>query len=99
SVQGRAKPGCVGPLGVSDHYAWKEKVRDDDDVLRYLDDAARLGLCVGLEFDLGVAPSLRPSTRDAVHYVIGALHQVDVAPGEWIRYDDAGAFLKGRVHT
>ena len=99
SLQGRAKTVSVRPHGVSDHYPWKEKMRDDDDVLRYLDDAARLGLRVGLEFDLGVAPSLRPSTRDALHYVIGAVHQVEVAPGEWIRYDDAGAFLKGRVHA
>ena len=97
SLADRAKSVSIRPHGVSDHYPWREKLRDEDDVLRYLDDAARLGLRVGLEFDLGVAPSLRPSTRDALHYVIGALHQVEIAPGEWIRYDDAGAFLKGRV--
>jgi histidinol phosphatase-like PHP family hydrolase len=97
SLADRAKTVSIRPHGISDHYPWKEKLRVDDDVLRYLDDAARLGLHVGLEFDLGVARSLRPSTREALHYVIGALHQVEIAPGEWIRYDDAGAFLKGRV--
>jgi len=74
-------------------------MRNDDDVLRYLDDASALGLRVGLEFDLGVAEPLRPTTREALHYVIGAMHQVQLAPGEWIRFDDAGAFLKGRVKT
>jgi len=97
SLADRAKSVSVRPHGVSDHYPWREKIRDDDDVRRYLDDAARLGLRVGLELDLGVAPALRPSTRDALHYLIGAIHQVEIAPGEWIRYDDAGAFLKGRV--
>ena len=62
-------------------------------MLRYVDDAAKLGLRVGLEYDLGVAPELRPSTRDALQYLIGALHQVEVK-GEWIRFDPAGAFLK-----
>src|SRR2546428_4540423 len=61
-----------------------------------MEDAARLGLRVGLEYDLGVAPDLRATTRDALHYMIGALHQLYV-DGEWIHYDDAGAFLKGRT--
>jgi histidinol phosphatase-like PHP family hydrolase len=97
SLADRAKTVSVRPHGVSDHYPWRDKMRGDDDVLRYLDDAARLGLRVGLELDLGVAPALRASTRDALHYLIGAIHQVEIAPGDWIRYDDAGAFLKGRV--
>lgn len=97
SLADRAKTVAVRPHGVSDHYPWKEKMRDDDDILRYIDDAARLGLRVGLEFDLGVAPALRDATRDSLHYLIGALHQIEIAPNEWIRYDDAGAFLKGRV--
>jgi histidinol phosphatase-like PHP family hydrolase len=71
----------------------------DDDVLRYLDDASSLGLRVGLEYDLGVAPELRASTREALHYVIGAVHQIELAPGEWISYDEAGAYLKGRLHS
>ncbi len=74
-------------------------MRTDDDVLRYLDDASRLGLRVGLEYDLGVAPPLRPTTRASLHYVIGAIHQVEIGPGEWIRYDDAGSSLKDRTHT
>jgi histidinol phosphatase-like PHP family hydrolase len=73
-------------------------MRDDDDVLRYLDDAARLGLRVGLEYDLGVAPPLRPTTRASLHYMIGALHQLDV-DGVHISFDDAGAFLKGKLAT
>ena len=71
-------------------------MKGDDDVLRYIDDAARLGLRVGLEYDLGVAPDLRATTREALHYLIGALHQIEV-DGEWIHFDDAGAFLKGRT--
>lgn len=95
----RAATVKVRPHGVSDHYPWRDKMKDDDDVLRYVDDAARLGLRVGLEYDLGVAPPLRPATRAALHYLIGALHQIELAPGEWIRYDDAGAYLKGRIAT
>ncbi len=71
-------------------------MRSDEDVLRYVEDASRLGLRVGLEYDLGVAPDLRATTRDGLHYLIGALHQIEV-DGEWIHYDDAGAFLKGRT--
>jgi histidinol phosphatase-like PHP family hydrolase len=70
-------------------------MRGDDDVLRYIDDASRLGLRVGLEYDLGVAPDLRATTREGLHYLIGALHQLMV-DGELIRYDPAGAFLKGQ---
>jgi histidinol phosphatase-like PHP family hydrolase len=98
SLADRAKSVRVRPHGVSDHFPWREKMKGDDDVLRYIDDAARLGLRVGLEYDLGVAPDLRTSTRDGLHYLIGALHQIEV-DGEWIHYDDAGAFLKGRTTT
>jgi histidinol phosphatase-like PHP family hydrolase len=99
SLARRAETVRVRPHGVSDHFPWRDKMRDDDDVLRYVDDAARLGLRVGIEYDLGVAPELRPTTREALHYLIGAMHQVELTPGEWIRYDEAGAYLKGRVHT
>jgi histidinol phosphatase-like PHP family hydrolase len=74
-------------------------MKRDDDVLRYVDEARRLGLRVGVEFDLGVAPELRDATRESLDYLIGSVHQIDVAPGEWISYDDAGAFLKGRITT
>jgi len=53
------------PHGISEHFP-SPKLQDDDDVLRYIDMAKRLGLGVGLEYDLGVAPPLRPSTRDAL---------------------------------
>ena len=96
SLAERAKTVAVRPHGVSDHYPWRDKMRNDDDVLRYIDDAARVGLRVGLEWDLGVAPPLRGTTRGALHYLIGALHQIEV-DGQWIRYDAAGAFLKGRI--
>lgn len=96
SLAERARSVAVRPHGVSDHYPWRERMRNDDDVLRYVDDASRLGLRVGLEYDLGVAPPLRATTREALHYVIGAIHQVQI-DGSWVRYDDAGAFLKGRA--
>jgi histidinol phosphatase-like PHP family hydrolase len=96
SLAERASTVSVRPHGVSDHFPWPGKMDDDDDVLRYVDDAARVGLRVGLEYDLGVAPPLRATTRDALHYVIGALHQVEV-DGVWISFDDAGAFLKGKL--
>jgi histidinol phosphatase-like PHP family hydrolase len=96
SLADRAKTVSIRPHGVSDHYPWRSKMKGDDDVLRYIDDASRLGLRVGLEYDLGVAPDLRATTRDGLHYLIGALHQIEV-DGEWIHYDDAGAFLKGRT--
>ncbi|MBI2983934.1 MAG: hypothetical protein HYY42_07160, partial [Chloroflexi bacterium] len=86
---------AVRPHGVSDHFPWRDKMRDDDDVLRYLDDAARLGLRVGIEYDLGVAPPLRASTRAALHYLIGAVHQV-VLDGVRVGFDEAGAFMKGQ---
>lgn len=94
SLEDRARSVAVRPHGVSDHFPYGERMRTDDDVLRYIDDGAKLGLRVGLEYDLGVAPPLRPSTRDALHYLIGALHQVEV-DGAWIRFDAAGAYLKG----
>ena len=85
------------PHGVSDHFPYPKGMTTDEDVLRYLDEASSLGLRVGLEYDLGVAPELRATTREALDYLIGSVHQVDVVPNEWISYDDAGAFLKGRV--
>ena len=97
SLADRAKSVTVRPHGISDHYPWRDKLKSEDDVLRYLDEAARLGLRVGIEYDLGVAPPLSRRTHDALHYVIGALHQVQLEDGTWIRFDDAGAFLKGRV--
>lgn len=94
SLEDRALSTLVRPHGVSDHFPWADKLRDDDDVLRYLDDAARLDLRVGLEYDLGVAPKLRATTREALHYVIGAVHQIRTA-GEWVGFDEAGRFMKG----
>lgn len=94
SLADRARTVALRPHGVSDHFPHGERMRTDDDVLRYLDEASRLGLRVGIEYDLGVAPPLRPSTREALHYVIGAIHQVHI---DGVRYgfDQAGAFLKG----
>ena len=96
SLEGRAKSVAVRPHGVSDHYPWRDKLRNEDDIKRYLDDASRLGLRVGIEYDLGVAAPLSAATRDTLHYVIGAVHQVMIE-GHWVRYDDAGAFVKGRT--
>lgn len=96
SLEDRAKTVAVRPHGVSDHYPWRDRMRTDDDVLRYLDDAARLGLRVGLEYDLGVAPPLLASTRRSLHYLIGAVHQLQI-DGVRIGYDVAGQFLKGRL--
>jgi histidinol phosphatase-like PHP family hydrolase len=96
SLEGRARSVAVRPHGVSDHYPWRDKMRDDDDILRYLDDAARLGLRVGLEYDLGVAPPLRAGTAEALHYVIGAVHQVEI-DGARIGFDEAGRFMKGNA--
>jgi histidinol phosphatase-like PHP family hydrolase len=98
SLAERASSVSVRPHGISDHFPWPGKMRDDDDVLRYLDDAARLGLRVGLEYDLGVAPPLRATTRASLHYMIGALHQLEV-DGVRIPFDEAGAFLKGKLAT
>lgn len=95
SLADRARSVTVRPHGVSDHFPWRDTLRDDDDVLRYVDEAARLGLRVGIEYDLGVAPPLRASTREALHYVIGAVHQVFV-DGVRVGFDEAGAFLKGQ---
>jgi histidinol phosphatase-like PHP family hydrolase len=94
SLEDRSVSVLIRPHGVSDHFPWRDKMRDDDDVLRYLDDAARLGMRVGLEYDLGVAPPLRQSTREALHYMIGAVHQIRLG-GEWVRFDEAGRFMKG----
>lgn len=83
------------PHGISEHFP-STHLRDDDDVLRYVERARRLGLRVALEYDLGIAPALRPSTRDALDYLVGGVHQVTVR-GREISYDDAGAYLKRRV--
>jgi histidinol phosphatase-like PHP family hydrolase len=96
SLEGRAQSVAIRPHGVSDHYPWRDKLRNEDDIKRYLEDATRLGLRVGIEYDLGVAPPLSAATREALHYVIGAVHQVTI-DGAWVRYDDAGAFVKGRT--
>jgi histidinol phosphatase-like PHP family hydrolase len=98
SLADRAKTVAVRPHGVSDHYPWRNKLRDEEDLKRYIDDASRLGLRVGVEYDLGVAPPLSRATHDALHYVIGAIHQVQI-DGQWVRYDDAGAYVKGRTRT
>ncbi|HEV8468498.1 MAG TPA: hypothetical protein VGR46_02730 [Candidatus Limnocylindria bacterium] len=98
SLEGRAKSVAIRPHGVSDHYPWKDKMRNEDDIKRYLDDATRLGLRAGIEYDLGVAPPLGAATREALHYVIGAIHQVRI-DGTWVHYDDAGAFVKGRTKS
>lgn len=96
TLEERAKSVSVRPHGISDHYPWRDGMRTDDDVLRYLDDAARLGLRVGLEYDLGVAPPLPRSTHDALDYVIGSVHQITL-DGVRVGYDVAGAHLKGRT--
>ena len=98
SLEDRAKSVAARPHGISDHYPWRTGMRADDDVLRYLDDAARLGLRVGLEYDLGVAPPLPRSTHDALDYVIGSVHQVTL-DGVRLGYDVAGAHLKGRTRA
>lgn len=94
SLEDRARSTAVRPHGVSDHFPYRDRMRTDDDVLRYLDEAAKLGLRVGIEYDLGVAPPLRPSTLAALDYVIGAVHQVHL-DGRRIGFDGAGAYLKG----
>jgi len=97
SLEDRAKSVAIRPHGVSDHYPWPGGMHDDDGVLRYIDAASRLGLQVGLEYDLGVAPPLRSSTQKALDYVIGSVHQVTL--GTRIDYSPAGSFLKGRGGT
>jgi histidinol phosphatase-like PHP family hydrolase len=96
SLEDRAKTIAVRPHGISDHYPWRTGMQNDGDVLRYLDDAARLGLRVGLEYDLGVAPPLPRSTHDGLDYVIGSVHQITL-DGVRVGYDIAGAHLKGRT--
>lgn len=96
TLAGRAKTVAVRPHGVSDHYPWRDKLPDEDAVKRYIDDAAKHGLRVGLEYDLGVAPPLSRATHDALHYVIGAMHSIRI-DGTLISYDDAGAYVKGRL--
>ncbi len=96
SLEDRARSVALRPHGISDHYPWRDKMRHDDDVLRYLDDAAALGMRVGLEYDLGVAPPLLGSTRRSLHYLIGAVHQLEI-DGVRIGYDGAGQFVKGKL--
>jgi len=96
SLEDRAKSVVIRPHGISDHYPWPTGMQNDDDVLRYLADAARLGLRVGIEYDLGVAPPLPRSTHDALDYVIGSVHELTL-DGTRLGYDQAGAFLKGRT--
>ena len=98
SLADRAKSVTVRPHGVSDHYPWRDKLPNEDAVKRYIDDAARLGLRVGLEYDLGVAPPLGAETRESLDYMIGAVHQIEL-DGKVVRYDDAGAFVKGRIKS
>ena len=83
------------PHGISEHYP-SSRLANDDDVLRYVDAARRLGLAVALEYDIGVAPRLRPSTRDALDYLIGGVHQVRIGD-DMLSYDAAGDFVKGRA--
>ena len=96
SLDDRAKSVAIRPHGVSDHYPWPGGMQNDDDIRRYLDDASRLGLRVGIEYDLGVAPPLARSTHDALDYVIGSVHQLTI-DGRRVGYDLAGAHLKGRT--
>ena len=96
SLEDRAKSVAQRPHGISDHYPWPTGMQRDADVLRYLDDAARLGLRVGIEYDLGKAPQLPRSTHDALDYVIGSVHEITL-DGTRIGYDAAGAHLKGRT--
>jgi len=95
SLEDRAKSVAIRPHGVSDHYPWHD-LKDHDALRRYMDDAARLGLHVGIEYDLGVAPPLPRTTRDALDYVIGSVHRVTL-DGQKVGYDVAGQFLKGRM--
>jgi len=97
SLEDRAKSALsIRPHGISDHYPWPTGMQNDDDVLRYVDDATQLGLRVGIEYDLGVAPPLTRSTHDALDYVIGSVHGLAL-DGTRIGYDLAGALLKGRT--
>jgi len=95
SLEDRAKSVAIRPHGVSDHYPWHE-LKDHDALRRYMDDAARLGLRVGIEYDLGQAPPLPRSTRDALDYIIGSVHRV-MLDDQKVGYDAAGQFLKGRM--
>src|SRR5258708_37740919 len=97
SLQDRGMSVYMRPHGISDHYPWPGGMRDDDSILRYIEDATRFGLKVGIEYDLGIAPPLRSSTHRALDYVIGSVHQVNV-DGR-VDYSNAGYFLKGRAGT
>lgn len=98
SLEDRARSVVIRPHGISDHYPWRDGMRSDDDVLAYLGDAARLGLRVGIEYDLGVAPPLRRTTRDALDYVIGSVHGIGTGRDR-IEYNPAGQYLKSRGAT
>lgn len=95
SLEDRAKSVAIRPHGVSDHYPWRD-LKDEESLRRYMDDAATLGLRVGIEYDLGQGPPLARSTRDGLDYVIGSVHRVTL-DGKAVGYDVAGAFLKGRM--
>lgn len=94
TLEERAQSVAIRPHGISDHYPW-HGLDDHDALLRYMDDAASVGLHVGIEYDLGVAPPLARATRDALDYVIGSVHRVTL-DGQKVGYDQAGQFLKGR---
>jgi histidinol phosphatase-like PHP family hydrolase len=96
SLEDRAKTAALHRHGISDHYPWRTGMRHDGDVLRYLDDAARLGLRVGIEYDLGIASPLPRSTHEALDYVIGSVHELTL-DRKRLGYDLAGAYLKGRA--
>ena len=96
SLEDRAKSAAIRRHGISDHYPWHGRLEGHDALLRYIDDAARLGLRVGIEYDLGVGPSLPRSTHDALDYVIGSVHRVTIDRTA-VGYDAAGQFLKGRT--
>lgn len=98
SLEERARSVVIRPHGISDHYPWPDGMRSDSDVLAYLEDGARLGLRVGIEYDLGVAPPLRRTTRDALDYVIGSVHGIG-SGSDRLEYNPSGQFLKSRGAT
>ncbi len=83
------------PHGVSEHFP-SRYLHDDDDVLRYVERSKRLGLATALEYDIGVAPRLRTSTRDSLDYLVGGVHQVTVR-GREVSYDPVGDLRKRNV--
>src|SRR2546423_264934 len=49
-------------------------MRSGDDVLRYLDDASRLGLHAGIEYDLGVATEINEASGVPLRAFLGRAH-------------------------